>query len=135
MILKIIIVLASVFIATLVSGKIIDSIIKAILRKEHNEQISRSILSNSEVASKIIGWLERFLIIVFIYIGYYQGIGFILAAKSILRYGEIKSELDRKFAEYVIVGTLLSFSVAITIGRSEERRVGKECRSRGSPYH
>src|SRR3712207_9413172 len=24
---------------------------------------------------------------------------------------------------------------ALKIGRSEERRVGKECRSRGSPYH
>ena len=25
--------------------------------------------------------------------------------------------------------------IAIAIGRSEERRVGKECRSRWSPYH
>src|SRR3712207_1284412 len=30
---------------------------------------------------------------------------------------------------------LLSILVAIPIGRSEERRVGKECRSRWSPYH
>ena len=30
------------------------------------------------------------------------------------------------------VKTLLN---ALTIGRSEERRVGKECRSRWSPYH
>ncbi len=116
MIFKLFILFASVFIATLVSGIIIDAIINAILRKEQNEQISRSILSRSEGASKVIGWLERFLVLVFIYIGYYQGIGFILAAKSILRYGEIKSELDRKFAEYVIIGTLLSFSFAITIG-------------------
>ena len=24
---------------------------------------------------------------------------------------------------------------SVTVGRSEERRVGKECRSRWSPYH
>ncbi len=116
MILKIILVLASVFIATLASGKLVDSIMKTILRYEDNEQISRSILGRSEGVSRIIGWLERFLILIFIFIGYYQGIGFTLAAKSILRYGEIKSESDRKFSEYVIVGTLLSFSLAITIG-------------------
>ena len=45
-----------------------------------------------------------------------------------------------------IPGFKLDFSIALTInsnassfvlidGRSEERRVGKECRSRWSPYH
>jgi len=29
----------------------------------------------------------------------------------------------------------LANAVRITLGRSEERRVGKECRSRWSPYH
>src|SRR5256884_3855122 len=28
-----------------------------------------------------------------------------------------------------------SLTIAVGIGRSEERRVGKECRSRWSPYH
>ena len=27
------------------------------------------------------------------------------------------------------------FAVIVIVGRSEERRVGKECRSRWSPYH
>src|SRR5260370_5153138 len=31
--------------------------------------------------------------------------------------------------------TLLSFGLGFAILRSEERRVGKECRSRWSPYH
>ena len=39
----------------------------------------------------------------------------------------------RKFAaDYVIVRSLHS---VVEEGRSEERRVGKECRSRWSPYH
>ena len=29
----------------------------------------------------------------------------------------------------------LAYIVGIVTGRSEERRVGKECRSRWSPYH
>ena len=35
------------------------------------------------------------------------------------------------------VGTLQTLVVALGagLGRSEERRVGKECRSRWSPYH
>ena len=32
------------------------------------------------------------------------------------------------------LGTVL-FTMSIQEGRSEERRVGKECRSRWSPYH
>ena len=31
--------------------------------------------------------------------------------------------------------TGFNFSVLVKKGRSEERRVGKECRSRWSPYH
>jgi hypothetical protein len=67
-------------------------------------------------AGKAIGWLERLLVFTFVLIGYYNGIGFVLTAKSLLRYGEIKNAEDHAFAEYVIVGTLLSFSVAVLIG-------------------
>ena len=31
--------------------------------------------------------------------------------------------------------TVVALAIAVMIGRSEERRVGKECRSRWSPYH
>src|SRR2546425_11525841 len=35
----------------------------------------------------------------------------------------------------VLLGGLVLFSGVRVAGRSEERRVGKECRSRWSPYH
>ena len=36
----------------------------------------------------------------------------------------------------IVIAVLIAALVALTIvGRSEERRVGKECRSRWSPYH
>ena len=61
---------------------------------------------------KLIGQLERALIFLFIFIGQPAGIGFLVAAKSILRFEEAK---NRKLAEYVLIGTLLSFSLAIAI--------------------
>lgn len=60
-----------------------------------------------------IGWLERFLTLLLILIGQPTGIGFLIAAKSILRFGEIKDSKHRKVAEYIIIGTFLSFGWAL----------------------
>lgn len=62
---------------------------------------------------KIIGWLERTVALLLIIINQPTGIGFLIAAKSILRFGEIKERKDRMFAEYVLIGTLLSFTWAL----------------------
>jgi hypothetical protein len=59
-----------------------------------------------------IGRFERALIFVLIFIDQPMGIGFLVAAKSILRFEEAKQQ---KFAEYVLIGTLLSFSLAIAL--------------------
>src|SRR5260370_39276522 len=37
--------------------------------------------------------------------------------------------------EWVTIGKPDDFQIGKTVARSEERRVGKECRSRWSPYH
>jgi len=64
-------------------------------------------------AGKIIGYLERFLTLTFIIFGQFSAIGFLLAAKSILRVGDKHS---RKETEYILIGTLASFTAAIIIG-------------------
>ena len=46
----------------------------------------------------------------------YALIGFLIAAKSVLRYSDIKTNYDRKRVEYILIGTLLSFSIAIITG-------------------
>ncbi|MFV0501856.1 MAG: hypothetical protein ACK5MH_09735 [Bacteroidales bacterium] len=46
-----------------------------------------------------------------------SGIGFLLAAKSIFRFGDLKDSKDRKLTEYILIGTLLSFAVAIATGQ------------------
>jgi len=62
---------------------------------------------------RMIGQLERALIFLFLLIGEPAGIGFLFAAKSILRFEEAKR---RPLAEYVLIGTLLSFVSAVALG-------------------
>jgi len=64
-------------------------------------------------AGAIIGNLERALAYLFILSGQPQNIGFLLAAKSVLRFGAAKE--DRGVSEYVIIGTLMSFGWAIAV--------------------
>ncbi|MFW2587226.1 DUF3307 domain-containing protein [Sagittula sp. SSi028] len=62
-------------------------------------------------AGRLIGQLERALIFLLILVGEPAAIGFLIAAKSILRFNDASE--DQKTAEYVIVGTLASFLWAL----------------------
>ncbi|MDD4516704.1 DUF3307 domain-containing protein [Massilibacteroides sp.] len=65
-----------------------------------------------EKAGRWIGTIERILTLVLVMLQQYAAIGFIIAAKSILRYNDSKTGK----AEYVLIGTLLSFGIAVCIG-------------------
>lgn len=67
-------------------------------------------------AGNYIGILERLFVFCFILTGHFEAIGFLLAAKSIFRFGDLKEAKDRKLTEYVLIGTLLSFGIALIIG-------------------
>ncbi|TJZ63101.1 DUF3307 domain-containing protein [Sphingobacterium olei] len=67
-------------------------------------------------AGMLIGIMERLIIVLFIQVGFLSGIGFLLAAKSIFRFGDLTNARDTKFTEYILVGTLASFVIAIAIG-------------------
>lgn len=67
-------------------------------------------------AGKYIGMLERLFIFLFVISDFWEGIGFLLAAKSIFRFGDLKDKKDVKLTEYILIGTLLSFGLAILIG-------------------
>ncbi len=75
-------------------------------------------------AGKWIGYLERILILTFIYTGNVEGIGFLLAAKSIFRFGELNKTRDIKVTEYVLIGTLVSFTIAIILGFGVKLLIG-----------
>lgn len=55
-----------------------------------------------------IGMLERLLILTFVLLEEYAGIGFLLAAKSVFRFGDLTRAHETKLTEYVMLGTLLS---------------------------
>lgn len=67
-------------------------------------------------AGKYIGMLERLLVFGFIVLQQWQAIGWLIAAKSILRFSDLSRAKDRKLTEYVLIGTLLSFVMAIVTG-------------------
>jgi hypothetical protein len=62
---------------------------------------------------QLIGRLERLMILMLVLADQPDGIGLLIAAKSILRFGELARETNRRASEYVIIGTLASFAWAI----------------------
>lgn len=67
-------------------------------------------------AGKYIGMLERLFVFSFVVMAEWQAIGFLIAAKSVFRFGDLSRAKDRKLTEYILIGTLLSFGFAILLG-------------------
>ncbi len=67
-------------------------------------------------AGKYIGMIERLLVFLFVVLNQWSAIGFLIAAKSILRFSDLSKAKDRKLTEYIIIGTLLSITIAIMTG-------------------
>ena len=63
-----------------------------------------------------IGYCERTIALTCILLNCVEGVGFILAAKSIFRFGDLKESKETKLTEYVLLGTLLSMVVATCVG-------------------
>lgn len=79
------------------------------LTRRFADQVAPQGLSD---AGRLIGQLERALIFLLVMIDQPAGIGFLIAAKSILRFDAARE--DQKLGEYVIIGTLASFGWALT---------------------
>lgn len=62
-------------------------------------------------AGRLIGQLERAMIFLLIWVGEPTGVGFLIAAKSVLRLDTAKQ--GRAASEYVIIGTMASFAWAL----------------------
>lgn len=67
-------------------------------------------------AGKLIGIFERIFIYISILNGMPQAIGFLIAAKSVFRFGDLSRAKNRKLTEYILIGTLISFLIAICTG-------------------
>lgn len=60
-----------------------------------------------------IGILERLLVFMFVLAGKPEGVGFIIAAKSVFRIGALTNREERDHAEYIMIGTLQSFTYSL----------------------
>ena len=69
-----------------------------------------------EDAGKYIGILERLLVFIFIITNHWEAVGFLITAKSVFRFGDLKESKHRKLTEYILIGTLISFGIAIVVG-------------------
>lgn len=67
-------------------------------------------------AGKYIGMLERLFVFGFVVLNQWSAIGLLIAAKSVFRFGDISKPQNRKFTEYILIGTLLSFGIAVVTG-------------------
>lgn len=92
------------------------SIILNVLVKPWSDAITNEKEKSLKNAGKYIGILERLLVFVFIYTHHFESIGFLLATKSVFRFGDLKESKERKLTEYILIGTLLSFGIALLVG-------------------
>ena len=90
-------------------------IMKTIFIKWNIEKLNKSTKSLTD-AGKYIGILERILVFIFIITNHWEAVGFLITAKSVFRFGDLKESKDRQLTEYILIGTLISFGIAIVIG-------------------
>jgi hypothetical protein len=90
------------------------SVLTGPFRKQLAEEESRGL----GLAGFWIGCLERAFLLTFVLLGHLSGIALLLGLKSLFRFGEIKDPANRRETEYILIGTLLSFGFALTVGLS-----------------
>ncbi|MGV3603775.1 MAG: DUF3307 domain-containing protein [Dyadobacter fermentans] len=100
------------------------SFLVGILTRPWREELSKlapDADDNLANAGRWIGMSERLLIFVFVLVNQYSAIGFLIAAKSLLRYNDKATDTGippayiSKKSEYVLVGTLMSYTCAIAV--------------------
>ena len=101
--------LCSILFVTTVSSIIMKVIISKWQLEENNQESLKD-------AGAYIGMLERLFVFLFIVMNYWAGIGFLITAKSVFRFGDLSKAKDRKLTEYILIGTLISFGLAICCG-------------------
>ncbi|MDR5590169.1 DUF3307 domain-containing protein [Christiangramia sp. SM2212] len=85
--------------------------------KRWQNEVEDDLKKNSlDAAGRYIGIFERVLVLTFILTGNFSAIGFLIAAKSILRFSDKSETGARKQTEYVLIGTLMSFTITILVG-------------------
>ncbi|WP_282136152.1 DUF3307 domain-containing protein [Seonamhaeicola maritimus] len=93
----------------------VSIIMKTIFLKWNLSELTKN-NESLEDAGKYIGILERVLVFIFIVLGHWEAVGFLITAKSVFRFGDLRESKDRQLTEYILIGTLISFGIAIITG-------------------
>jgi hypothetical protein len=99
----------------LLAGFDVNCLVALILKQAHlipAESRADASAAGEIGRGRIIGILERSIVFVLVVRGNISAVGLILAAKAIARFKDLDK---RDFAEYVLIGTLLSISFAIAV--------------------
>jgi protein-S-isoprenylcysteine O-methyltransferase Ste14 len=94
----------------------VSAIVIKIIITQWNPESKKQDDDSLAKAGRYIGILERLFVFTFVITNHWEAIGFLLAAKSVFRFGDLTSSKDRKLTEYILIGTLLSFGIAILLG-------------------
>jgi hypothetical protein len=103
---------------TKVSSVIMKTIISKWDLTEYNKE------DTLKDAGAYIGILERLLVFIFIITNHWEGVGFLITAKSVFRFSDLSKAKDRKLTEYILIGTLISFGLAIVFGLGYQNILG-----------
>lgn len=79
------------------------------------ERMDETVRRGFERGGRTIGRLERGLIFLLVTTGHMTAVGFLVAAKSVFRFGDLSSQAERATAEYILIGTLASFLWAAVV--------------------
>ncbi len=108
---KIWVIIAAYIIIIWPSGILINKLTEKLRMDIFEKEIEKDItVEKLERAGTWIGWLERILILTFVLLKQYEVIGLLVAVKTFRFSG------PRKLKEYVLIGTLLSFVIAVIVG-------------------
>jgi uncharacterized membrane protein HdeD (DUF308 family) len=114
-----------VYAAALLFITIVSGVAMRELMSKWSKVLNDSNEESLKNAGKYIGMLERLFVFIFVVTSNWEGIGFLLAAKSVFRFGDLKESKDRKLTEYILIGTLLSFGMAIATGMAVLKLIQK----------
>lgn len=92
------------------------SIVIAQLLAQYTSQLQGADGESLGNAGKWIGYVERLLALSFILVDEYTGLGFLVATKTVFRVGDLSRQRDMRLTEYMMLGTLMSFAVALIVG-------------------
>lgn len=87
-------------------------------------QLPPGVREGLPLAGRTVGHLERLLVFVFVLAGHPEAVGFVVAAKSVFRIGDLTNRDEKNHAEYIMIGTLRSFAYALILAFATRWLVG-----------